>query len=70
MSSSTVKLSESGQLLRGEVLGLVDQISHKFRNNDLNDNNLINEIEILTGKLLALRTNPHLINVYSKILDK
>ncbi|MHC5823909.1 MAG: hypothetical protein ACYT04_50760 [Nostoc sp.] len=70
MSSSTVKLSESGQLLRGEVLGLVNQISQKFRNNDMDDCNLINEIEVLTGKLLALRTNPHLINVYSKILDR
>lgn len=70
MSSSTIKLSQSGEVLRGEVLGLVEQISHKFRNNDLNDHNLINEVEILTGKLLALRTNPHLINVYSRILDK
>jgi hypothetical protein len=70
MSVSTAKLSQSGELLRSEVSGIINQVSQKLRVNDVSDANLVNEIEILTAKLLALRTNQHLINVYSKILDK
>lgn len=69
MPNNNAKLSQSGELLKSEVTRIVNEFSQNLRVNNMTDANLVNELEVVTAKFLALKTNQHLIHTYSKILD-
>jgi len=70
MSSKINNLTESGEALRSQMITITSQIDKRLKDSaTLTDSNLINEVEVFTAKLIALRQNPYLLHLYARHLE-